>query len=127
MILADINPTADGMFNFLGCMAFLLGIAVAIKMLLPKKKETREISPQPLVIKSASECVTDQVCKERMLAVEREIEEIKSAKKEADASAKKDRKDLYDHVDKFRKELSNKIDDMPSQIVALLKNTNVIK
>jgi len=109
---------------WLGCLAFLLGIGVAIKSLLPKGKETREITPQPLHIKNVGECVTEQICKERMTNIERELLDLKQGRKDSDAAASGHRKVVYDKIDDLRDDMTKEIKGVS---VSLAEMTGVLR
>ena len=127
MMLSQVNPTATGLLEWLACLGFLLGIAVAVKALLPKSRQKQEIEPQPLIVQLEDKFVDRTSFKQLAETVERNR-----------AAAEESREKLYLKVDEVRKELSAKIDtqsaefgtalrDMPSQIVALLRNAGIIK
>jgi hypothetical protein len=59
--------------------------------------------------------------------LERRIDTLEETlTREREASTESRRK-LYEHVDHVRQELSEKIDLLPDRVVALLRNTGVIK
>jgi hypothetical protein len=71
--------------------------------------------------------VTQDICVQNRAAINDRITKLEVAAEASRKEASDSRARLYQHVDEFRRELSAKIDDMPAQIIVLLKNTGAIK
>ncbi len=115
---------------WLGCLAFgvmLFNQLAKAKGSLMGEKLRTEVSPQPLMVQAVAECVKERECGERDRSIDGRLTALEGAREKDKESASTSRKALYDQIDTVRKDLSQKIDDMPAQIISILRNTGAIK
>jgi hypothetical protein len=129
----NLTPTAVEIAAWLGCLTFLVALfnqlAKAKATLLGDKGKT-DISPQPLDVRLVSELVRKEDCVARhegtvarINAVESELKELRINRTEEQRLASVSRAGIYGEIKKVQKELTDKIDSMPNQIVSQLLNT----
>lgn len=149
------QPTGQQLLIWLGCagavlggIAFLIMLvnqAVELRRTLRGDKEETRIGPQPLEVRAATEFVKRHECEARHNESVNAIRGLKecfehlAAKREEDLiRASQSREKLYSKFeeaetamiarsDAVRKELSDKIDEMPAQMIAILKNTGALR
>ena len=108
----------------------VLGLSV-IQFFRPR--QPRLIEPQPLMVKEAQDWVTV----EQGLRLEERLRKLESSREEDLRAASGSRGKMYDemrknqettnqHIENVRRELGEKIDGMPAQVIAILKNTGAI-
>lgn len=141
-IFADGAPSAksigDGVlaFGFWVSVLANLALVVGLGVSLTRKKEKRIIAPQPLEVEgelkvqskgrrfNAGEWDAKHVEIDRRL--DEHGEQIESLWSTMRAEDKESRQEFGEKIDGVRKELSGKIDELPAQMVALLRNTGAI-
>ena len=129
ILIAQQLPTPSGseLMTWLGCAALVIFAAEKLLDLKRKwfggEKHQTEVTPQPLEVREAHRLVTDVECGRRSQDIQKQIEELKEARRTADIESSKHRKSVYDRIEQVRKELSDKLDNIPPQIVAQLLNT----
>lgn len=132
---------------WLGCAALVLagvfflvgGYNQLMKARQNLKGEGREhhITPQPLEVRHDLGAAQEKDCLNRFQATEREIAAIKKQRDEDDRVSSIHRASIYNkmeqvrievsnHTEAVRKELSEKLDDVPDRLVAMLKNTGAL-
>lgn len=149
MILAQIdkvNPTFLHQFALV-CLGLLGGVAAAVGIWAAVRK--RPISPQPLVTKEEERFATRDFVAERADEVNRRLAghdqdirdlyaELKRDREASEIHASQRSSAIYQEIGTVREGLSKKIDaqtsefhqairDLPAQLIAMLRNTGVIK
>ena len=126
---------ADGV-NWSLIMQALIALGTFLAWRSSLKHEATVISPQPLSVTgtpmSNQELVRDlKAMNHRILGLENWrnelIEKMDQDKAEVIASGEQRAVKIYDHINEVRLELDGKISAMPSEIVALLRNTGNLK
>jgi len=95
--------------------------------------QSRTIDNQPIKVQSVEKIVSEKECIERhksaidaVEGVKQQLVKLEDARQKDSEQASKDRKTIYAHIDDVRRELSEKIDDMPDRVIATLRNTGAI-
>lgn len=112
----------------------IICLAIASPLIALFSTRRSRIEPQPLEITTTDKFSTRDFCtlKHNEIAtrfdrVETDIRnlyrEIKSERVHTESLNEARTKETYNHMESIRKELSEKIDDLPPQIIATLKNT----
>lgn len=102
------------------------------------RRPVHHIGPQPLDVREVKDAVTRAECDNLHAEQERRLAKLEADFRERTRENETSRARLYSHIDDVRKELSTKIDDqskefgqalrdLPSQVIAVLRNTGVIK
>jgi hypothetical protein len=135
MIFADAsplpNPSPAEFMVWLACTALAVAIIAFIAMAFNQVAKAKDRIagrrdgevPQPLEVRSATEFVRKHEFDRERLGISRQMEELKLQMAEQTRVSAVQRKSLYDKIDGVRKEVSDKIDAMPAQIVSQLVNT----
>ena len=131
MMLAQVEQIpSDWLRNAMLFIAALAATAYYIKALFWGDKST---VPDPLRVQKVDRIVSEKECIARHTEAARELHEVRQKFNQLEASrevqrqqASEDRKIIYRHIDEVRRELSQKIDDMPDRVIATLKNTGAI-
>lgn len=114
--------------------AIVTGARQAIGFWRDLTKTGTEVSPQPLMVQAVSDCVKEKDCLERHGALTAQMAELRAYRVQDAKDGAASRKGIYEeikgvqrqmgeHIDEVRRELSQKIDTMPAQIVAQLLNS----
>lgn len=129
MMLADISAAdpkhvQDVLVILMGIVVALVGIAsVAIQWMNSRKSVQTQVQ-QPLVIQWGE-------MDRRVSATENAIMELrrdlKTDREKQDRDAEERARRIYERMELVREGLENRISELPSQLVALLKNTGAIK
>lgn len=118
------------LWQALGVIGVLLGIAVsgvALWRRINGKSDRLEIASQPLEVRAATEYVTRQEMMGQLQIVSGRLSKIEA---QIDAIQEGRHEDLSAFREELRQDLNRvheRIDNLPAQIVALLKNTGAIK
>lgn len=126
-------PTSVEIAAWLGCLAFVVmlfnQLAKAKQTLLGDKSRT-EIGPQPLDVRLTQELVRKEECVSRhdsalarINAIDSELKRLRSDRTEELRLASVSRAGIYNEIKKVQKDLTDKIEQMPNQIVSQLLNT----
>lgn len=114
------------LWTLLGVL-LLVGNVISVWSWISGRTERRRIEPQPLEVAEAERFVTRRELEnfqagiiERLNRIEREIASIRDTDTE-------DRGELRDFMNQGLARVHERIDDLPSQLIALLRNTGVIK
>ncbi len=148
IVLAQLpTPTPSQLMSWLGCLGFVLLIVnqgFKLWQNLAGRSHIAEISPQPLEIRQATEFVRKLEFHETRDGIAHQIQQINNQLQEArgiritdakDAASSRRllheevkiaRKDMLQHTENVRRELSDKIDNIPDRVIATLKNTGAI-
>lgn len=126
---------------WLGCLVFCVALYNQLskaKANLFGEKKTTEVSPQPLVVKAVGEFAQERDCVGRYNQVEGQIAELRTKREEDLRAGSGSRRAIYEeiaktteqtrrHMESVRTELSEKIDNMPDRMIAILRNTGALK
>lgn len=137
-------PTSLEFGGWMLCLAAFLGILnqfFKAKQNLFGEKTKTQISPQPLSVRMEDIYATDRECQarhdregKRIYDLSREIEMMRQERMKEVSSAASSRAAMYNRVEEVRKELTahsenmrrelgDKIDQLPAQVIAILRNT----
>lgn len=134
-----MNPTAEHLLQF--CLAvLLLGNVVLIGLRLLGRGETRQIAPQPLVVKPDESYVLESECDRMRKEQERRIAKIEDALAASATAAAESRKTMYLKMDGLRdsfaadmQRVHSRVDDLqaevravPSTVVRMIKEAREI-
>lgn len=134
MIFADAsplpNPTPTEFMVWLACsclaVAMIAFLAMAYNQVGKAKDRMagkRGDVPQPLEVKGVTEFVNRKEFERERQGMSTEIQKLQATVDNQTRVASIQRKSMYDHMDSVRKELSDKIANMPAEIVTQLLNT----
>lgn len=138
MILAEIlpNPTLQETALWCSILGALGGfLFFVVKMIIAclelrdrvtGRKHSTAITPQPLEVREHQGLATERDCLQRYQSTEKEISELKRMRERDEQIDSRHRKSIYDKIDEVKDGLGQKIEDMPSKIVAMLKNAKGI-
>lgn len=138
-MLADLAAaTSDHIKDVIIILGGLLALYHLVKKTVNPAREVREISPQPLQVTPAPQWIQRHevmaqhgALESRVLRMETSFEslraELRNDRVTSDQAQSARAEQLHRVVDELRTEVNNRISDMPSQIVALLRNAGVIK
>jgi hypothetical protein len=129
LTLAEIaSPSSLELGGWLVCLAAVaFGANEVMKMIDRFAGKRHEIAPQPLVVQSAMEYATKE-----------ELRQLRESIAEHRRDSDEGRRKIYDKMESIRLEVKEDIEgvherinaiseEMPSRVVALLKNTGAIK
>jgi hypothetical protein len=120
---ADLGVPAE-MAAWLGCLAFFVALVNGLLKLGDRVRgKGMEITPSPLEIKHAAVFVQKDQHEAQLLEVKARIDDLCESRTEADRVNSIHRKSVYEKIDSVKRELSEKIEHMPNQIVTQLLNT----
>jgi len=131
MILAQATPEPGSTMQFILIIGLFanIGMAMATIYMARHAGKQREILPDPLRVQKMEKLAAEKDCMARHADSTRGIEqlhqqliELEKSRETARQQASEDRRAIYKHIDVVRLELSQKIDDMPSKIIADLRN-----
>jgi hypothetical protein len=123
-LLAQIDSVPAGIAAWLACLAFIVILTNGIIKLFDRALgKGNQVSPQPLEIKHAAVYVQRDQHEAQLMEVKGRIDDLCAARAEADRVNSIHRKSVYEKIDAVKTELSEKIEDMPNQIVTQLLNT----
>lgn len=120
----DFSTPPNGISAWLACLCFVLGIVWLARQIILSYREPAPTPPNAQL---------DETHKQ----LERRVKALEEQRQTDIAEAKRDRGDLYEHIDTVRRELQSDIKDrhettlksihaMPQQIIAILRDTNAI-
>ena len=134
-----MNPEATFLLQLFLAIGLLTSIGGNVALIVGlRRKQHREVSPQPLIVQKAAEMVSQQDCQSRHQVVVKDLEDLKEGREHDRAEAGERRRLIYQElqktnervatqIDAVRRELSAKIEDMPSQIISILRNTGALQ
>lgn len=123
----NVTPTPVEIAGWLGCLFFLVaGMNQLMSFKAKLLGEKKEISPQPLEIRAVGDLVKEKDCVIRHSNIQKEIDELKRLREHDATEASRHRKSMYDKMDAVRDQLTEKIEETPAKVIALLRNTGAI-
>ena len=134
MMLAQLESVApQALRDFALIVGGLAATAYYVKELFWGGGSRREIYPDPLRVEKMVKNVSEKDCFLRNSEETKRIEQLhlqlvklEESRETQRRQASDDRKTIYNHIDEVRRELSQKIEDMPDRVIATLKNTGAI-
>jgi hypothetical protein len=134
MMIAQITqPGLWPTVEHIALLAALIGNIALVAALFRKNR----IEPQPLEVKQAEMYARERDCLERHEDSKKQLAELRVMRGEDAKASSISRRAIYEeikkteasnrqHIDEVRVELSDKIDNMPSQIITTLRNFGAI-
>ena len=131
MMLAQIENVAP---SALRDFALIVGGAAAtayyVKEIFWNGGNRRDIYPDPLRVQKMEKFVSEKDCASRhaeetarMSQLHQQLIAMEASRETQRRQVSEDLKTIYNHIDEVRRELSQKIEDMPDRVIATLKNT----
>lgn len=134
-----MSPVSFSDFGlWVACAAVVFGLYVQWRTLKASEtNKTREIGPQPLMVKPEDSVVTKSVLEQTQKENNRRFVALEEQAQAAAAASAESRRRIYDKIeqvktelstqtDSVRRELGGKIDDTPERVIAILRNTKAI-
>ena len=130
MMLAQLESVAPAALRD---FALIIGGLAATAYYLKELFWGGEKIPQPLRTLKEEKFVTTSQClkeheedRKQVAQLRQQFVNLEYSRETQRLQASEDRKTIYKHIDEVRRELSQKIDDMPDRVIATLKNTGAI-
>lgn len=128
ILLADFVPDAKFLLSFLGTIGFVVWLARGIKELFGKKE----------VAKAEVSFSTEFATKKEVSRMDEQIGQIQASLARLEGDGDERRRAIYSHIEHLRLEIKADIDglkkdiaqegrEFPNRLIALLRNTGVIK
>ena len=139
IILAQADLTAVPADTLKWTLIVIIGLVlVGLQVWTAVRSSKTQITPDPLRVEKLDKFATRDFCEQRHAEVSRRLDghdkdvrtiydEIKRNRADNESQANTRSVAVHAKIDDVRRELSEKIDDMPAQIIATLRNTGAIK
>lgn len=122
-------PTGHELMSWLGSLGLVLLIAdrvISVAGRVRGEKQKTEVYPQPLDVNLVHEMAKDRDCLARAAHLQSEVNKLWAARDLDAKEASIHRKSIYDKVESVRRDLTDKIESVPHQVVATLRNTKAL-
>lgn len=134
MILAQASapgPGTNEIWIVIGAIALVMSILGNLAQInVARRKRERVTLDQPLDVRLIKEFVKAEECLARhaestskISAVQLEVHDLRKERTEDARAAAMSRKGMYDQINQVRRDLTEKIDNLPDRIVAQLLNS----
>jgi hypothetical protein len=125
--IAQTTPDANTAWNVVVAL-FAIGSNAATILIARAalRKQQTEVTPQPLQVIEAHEYVKRPEFNEHVRANDEAFKQLRAERSEDLRHSNEGRRLVYEKMDEVRKELSDKIDEVPGHVITILKNTGAI-
>jgi hypothetical protein len=132
-LLAQASPTPNSLMQFMLIVSMFANVGMAfatIFLAFSSRNSKRTILPDPLNIQKVKRIVEEKDCFARHAESTKSIEQLHQQLNKLENSretqrvlASSEMGKIYKHIEEVRRELSEKIDNQPAALIAMLRNT----